>query len=44
MYGISNNNDIFGIWDLNSLIDSASNWKQFHLSRSDIYYMVDCFG
>ena len=27
MYGISNNNDIFGIWDLNSLIDSVSKMK-----------------
>ena len=44
MYSISNDDDIFSIWDLNSLIDFTSNCKQFYLSGSDIYCIMDCFG
>ena len=43
MYSISNNDDVFGIRDLNSLINATSNKKQFHLS-SNIYDMIDSFG
>ena len=44
MYGVSNNNDVFGILNLNSLIYSISNQEQFCFYRCDIYCMMNCFG
>jgi len=44
MNGISDDNNILDIWDLNSLINSASNQEQFCLSGSDISCIMDCFG
>jgi len=39
-YSISNDSDIFGVWDLNNLIDSASDWRQFCLSETKVFYEV----
>jgi len=41
---ISDDNNTFDIQDLNSLINSTFNQKQFYLSGSDISCMMDCFG
>ena len=43
MYHISDNDDMFNIGQLNSLIQSIPDGKQFHFSRSDVYSVVDGF-
>ena len=40
MYGISDDNDVFSVLDLNSLIYPTSNWEQFYLCGSDIYCIL----
>ena len=42
--GISDNNNIYSILDLDSLIDTISNCKQFYLCKSDIDNIMDCFS
>jgi len=44
MYGISHNDNIFSVLDLNSLINFTSDQKQFSFHRSDINCIVNCFG
>ena len=44
MYGISHNDNIFSVLDLNSLINFTSDQKQFSFHRSDINCIVNRFG
>ena len=43
MNSISDDDNILGIWDLNSLINPISNQEQFYFSESNVNYMMDCF-
>ena len=44
MNSISDNNNVSGIFDLNSLINTISNCEQFHFSKSNIDSMMNFFG
>ena len=41
---IYNNNDVSGLWYLNSLVDTISNSKEFSFSWSDIDSMINCLS
>ena len=41
---VSNDDDICGIFDLNSLVNTTSSCKQFCLCRSNVNNMMNGFG
>jgi len=44
IYDVSDHDGVFNVRNLNGLINATSDRKQFYLSGSNVYSMMDGFG